>query len=127
MPAQHQGARVNVLGLTFKEDVRTSAIPRSSTSSASCTSSASRPSCTTRRRARRRAARVRRAPRRLGLAAAADALILAVAHRKYLELPSEALLRKVVRAGCLIDVKSCSTPPPSAKKDCGCAALSHMR
>ncbi|HYR36698.1 MAG TPA: nucleotide sugar dehydrogenase [Burkholderiales bacterium] len=37
---------------------------------------------------------------------AADALILAVAHRKYLELPSEALLRKVVRAGCLIDVKS---------------------
>jgi UDP-N-acetyl-D-galactosamine dehydrogenase len=37
---------------------------------------------------------------------AADALILAVAHRKYLELPTEALLRKVVRAGCLIDVKS---------------------
>jgi UDP-N-acetyl-D-galactosamine dehydrogenase len=37
---------------------------------------------------------------------AADALILAVAHRKYLELPNEALLRKVVRAGCVIDIKS---------------------
>jgi UDP-N-acetyl-D-galactosamine dehydrogenase len=37
---------------------------------------------------------------------AADAVILAVAHRKYLELPTEALMRKVVRAGCLIDVKS---------------------
>jgi len=37
---------------------------------------------------------------------AADALIVAVAHRRYLELPNEALLRKVVRAGCVIDVKS---------------------
>ena len=37
---------------------------------------------------------------------AADALILAVAHRRYLEAPTEALLRKVVRAGCLIDIKS---------------------
>ena len=37
---------------------------------------------------------------------AADALILAVAHRKYLEAPTAALLRKVVRQGCLIDVKS---------------------
>jgi len=37
---------------------------------------------------------------------AADALIVAVAHRKYLELPTEALLRKVVRAGCVIDIKS---------------------
>jgi UDP-N-acetyl-D-galactosamine dehydrogenase len=37
---------------------------------------------------------------------AADAVILAVAHRKYLELPTDALMRKVVRAGCLIDVKS---------------------
>jgi UDP-N-acetyl-D-galactosamine dehydrogenase len=37
---------------------------------------------------------------------AADALIVAVAHRKYLELPTEALLAKVVRAGCLIDIKS---------------------
>jgi len=37
---------------------------------------------------------------------AADALILAVPHRRYLELPHEAYLRKVVRQGCIIDVKS---------------------
>ena len=37
---------------------------------------------------------------------AADALILAVSHRRYLEMPTEALLRKVVRTGCIIDVKS---------------------
>jgi UDP-N-acetyl-D-galactosamine dehydrogenase len=37
---------------------------------------------------------------------AADALILAVAHRRYLELPNDAILQKVVRAGCIIDVKS---------------------
>jgi len=37
---------------------------------------------------------------------AADALILAVPHRRYLELAQEAYLRKVVRQGCLIDVKS---------------------
>jgi UDP-N-acetyl-D-galactosamine dehydrogenase len=36
----------------------------------------------------------------------ADAIILAVAHRKYLEMPTEELLRKVVRSGCIIDVKS---------------------
>jgi UDP-N-acetyl-D-glucosamine/UDP-N-acetyl-D-galactosamine dehydrogenase len=37
---------------------------------------------------------------------AADALILAVAHRRYLELHNEALMRKVVRQGCIIDVKA---------------------
>src|SRR3954471_8919988 len=37
---------------------------------------------------------------------AADAVILAVAHSKYLEMPTEGLLRKVVRSGCIIDVKS---------------------
>ena len=36
----------------------------------------------------------------------ADALILAVAHRRYLELPVEGYLRKVVRQGCIIDVKA---------------------
>src|SRR5438874_5079911 len=36
----------------------------------------------------------------------ADALILAVARRRYLELPVEACLRKVVRQGCIIDVKA---------------------
>ncbi|HEY5899459.1 MAG TPA: nucleotide sugar dehydrogenase [Burkholderiales bacterium] len=37
---------------------------------------------------------------------AADALILAVPHQRYLELSTEAILRKVVRNGCIIDVKS---------------------
>ena len=37
---------------------------------------------------------------------AADAIILAVSHSKYLEMPTEALLRKVVRSGCIIDIKS---------------------
>src|SRR5256885_2762547 len=36
----------------------------------------------------------------------ADALILAVPHRRYLELPQDAYLRKVAREGCIIDVKS---------------------
>ena len=37
---------------------------------------------------------------------AADGLILAVAHRRYLELPLEALAAKVVPDGCVIDVKA---------------------
>ena len=37
---------------------------------------------------------------------AADALILAVSHRSYLELPKEELLKKVVRNGVLIDIKA---------------------
>jgi UDP-N-acetyl-D-galactosamine dehydrogenase len=37
---------------------------------------------------------------------AADALILAVAHRSYKELPKEDLLKKVVRQGVVIDIKS---------------------
>jgi UDP-N-acetyl-D-galactosamine dehydrogenase len=37
---------------------------------------------------------------------AADALILAVAHKSYKELPKEDLLKKVVRNGVVIDVKS---------------------
>jgi len=37
---------------------------------------------------------------------AADALILAVAHKSYKELPQEDLLKKVVRNGVVIDVKS---------------------
>jgi UDP-N-acetyl-D-galactosamine dehydrogenase len=36
----------------------------------------------------------------------ADALILAVAHRPFLELPRAELMRKVVRNGCLVDVKA---------------------
>jgi UDP-N-acetyl-D-galactosamine dehydrogenase len=34
---------------------------------------------------------------------AADAVILAVAHREFIDLP---LVKKVVRGGCIIDVKS---------------------
>ena len=37
---------------------------------------------------------------------AADAVILAVGHRQYLQLPTEAILHKVVRHGCIIDIKS---------------------
>ena len=37
---------------------------------------------------------------------AADALVLAVGHRAFVELPASAYLEKIVRRGCLIDVKS---------------------
>jgi UDP-N-acetyl-D-galactosamine dehydrogenase len=37
---------------------------------------------------------------------AADALVLAVAHRRFMELPPEAYMKKIVRHGCLVDVKS---------------------
>ena len=43
---------------------------------------------------------------------AADALILAVAHRSFLDLPAPAYLGKIVRRGCLIDVKSMLDPIP---------------
>ena len=37
---------------------------------------------------------------------AADALVLAVAHREYLAMPIDSLLSKAVMGGCVIDVKS---------------------
>src|SRR3954467_6092866 len=37
---------------------------------------------------------------------AADAMILAVSHRQYLDMPTPDLLRKVVRSGCIVDVKA---------------------
>ena len=37
---------------------------------------------------------------------AADALVLAVAHREYLAMPIDSLLSKAVKGGCVIDVKS---------------------
>jgi UDP-N-acetyl-D-galactosamine dehydrogenase len=37
---------------------------------------------------------------------AADALILAVAHKQFLQIPQQNLLRKIVRQGCVVDVKS---------------------
>src|SRR6266567_3242870 len=47
---------------------------------------------------------------------AADALILAVAHRRFLDLPASAYLQKIVRHGCLIDVKSVFDPAPFCKE-----------
>jgi len=41
---------------------------------------------------------------------AADALVLAVAHRAFVELPAAAYLDKIVRCGCLIDVKALCEP-----------------
>ncbi|MGQ0654370.1 MAG: nucleotide sugar dehydrogenase, partial [Betaproteobacteria bacterium] len=37
---------------------------------------------------------------------AADAVILAVSHRQYLDFPMKVILEKIVRDGCLIDVKA---------------------
>jgi UDP-N-acetyl-D-galactosamine dehydrogenase len=37
---------------------------------------------------------------------AADALVLAVAHEQFLQLPIDDLLKKIVRGGCLIDIKA---------------------
>jgi UDP-N-acetyl-D-glucosamine/UDP-N-acetyl-D-galactosamine dehydrogenase len=42
----------------------------------------------------------------------ADALVLAVAHRQFLEVPTSAYLQKIVRRGCLIDVKAVLDPDP---------------
>src|SRR5687767_1005062 len=37
---------------------------------------------------------------------AADALVLAVAHKAFLEMPKAEMLKKIVRQGCLVDVKA---------------------
>jgi UDP-N-acetyl-D-galactosamine dehydrogenase len=42
----------------------------------------------------------------------ADALILAVAHDEFLGLPPSAYMQKIVRRGCLIDVKAVLDPTP---------------
>ena len=47
---------------------------------------------------------------------AADALILAVAHRQFLDLPVSAYLKKIVRRGCFVDVKSVFDPAPFCKE-----------
>ena len=47
---------------------------------------------------------------------AADALILAVAHRQFLGLTASAYMQKIVRSGCLIDVKSVFDPAPFRKE-----------
>jgi UDP-N-acetyl-D-galactosamine dehydrogenase len=43
---------------------------------------------------------------------AADALILSVAHRQFLGLPASALMHKIVPRGCFIDVKAAVDPAP---------------
>ena len=42
----------------------------------------------------------------------ADALVLAVAHRDFVQLPAPRLMAKVVRGGCVVDVKSALDPAP---------------
>jgi len=42
----------------------------------------------------------------------ADALILAVAHRRFVDLPAATCLQKIARRGCLIDVASVLDPDP---------------
>ena len=48
--------------------------------------------------------------------ASGKALILAVAHRRFLDLPASAYVQKIVRHGCLIDVKSAFDPVPFCKE-----------
>ncbi|HZQ72195.1 MAG TPA: nucleotide sugar dehydrogenase, partial [Burkholderiales bacterium] len=43
---------------------------------------------------------------------AADALVLAVSHKAFLGVPAVQMLKKIVRGGCLIDVKSVLDPAP---------------
>jgi UDP-N-acetyl-D-galactosamine dehydrogenase len=43
---------------------------------------------------------------------AADALVLAVAHKEFLEIPPEAYFEKIVRQGCLAQVKPALDPAP---------------
>ncbi len=47
---------------------------------------------------------------------AADAMILAVRHRQFLDLSPAELLPKIVRNGCLIDVKSVLDPAPFCRE-----------
>jgi UDP-N-acetyl-D-galactosamine dehydrogenase len=42
----------------------------------------------------------------------ADALIVAVAHRRFVDLPAPVCLQKIARRGCLIDVKGALDPEP---------------
>lgn len=42
----------------------------------------------------------------------ADALILAVPHRPFLDLPGAVIMQKIVQQGCLIDIKSALDPAP---------------
>jgi UDP-N-acetyl-D-galactosamine dehydrogenase len=112
-----KGARVNVLGLTFKEDcpdIRNSKVVDVIRELAEFGVAAF---------VHDPIASPEDALREYGvrLAAwedlpAADALILAVPHRRFLELPVAAYLEKIVRSGCLIDVKSALDPAPFTRE-----------
>ena len=102
-----KGARVNVLGLTFKEDVpdiRNSKVIDiiRELHEFGAETFVHDPS-----------ASAEEALREYGVRLCdwdelqpAEGLILAVAHRRYLELPLDALAAKVVPSGCVIDVKA---------------------
>ena len=47
---------------------------------------------------------------------AADATVLAVAHKSLLELPASAYLEKIVRQGCLVQVKPALDPAPFVRE-----------
>ncbi|HYG54360.1 MAG TPA: nucleotide sugar dehydrogenase [Burkholderiales bacterium] len=47
---------------------------------------------------------------------AADAVILAVPHEKYLKLSKDEILKKIVRHGCLVDIKSVVDPEEFRKE-----------
>jgi UDP-N-acetyl-D-galactosamine dehydrogenase len=47
---------------------------------------------------------------------AADATVLAVAHKRLLELPASAYLEKIVRQGCLVQVKPVLDPAPFVRE-----------
>lgn len=102
-----KGARVNVLGLTFKEncaDIRNSKVADILRELAEFGVEvhvhdplASREEALAEYGVRLRA---------WDELPAADALILAVSHESFLKIPREELARKIVRNGCVIDVKS---------------------
>ena len=102
-----KGARVNVLGLTFKEnvpDIRNSKVVDiiRELNEFGVETFVHDPLV----ERRRGAARVRHQAVRLGQLPAADALILAVPHKQFLAIPQAQLLQKIVRQGCVVDVKS---------------------
>lgn len=48
----------------------------------------------------------------------ADAIILAVAHQQFTTLPTSKLLEKLTSPGCIVDVKGIINPPPLMQNNC---------
>ncbi|HTJ80833.1 MAG TPA: nucleotide sugar dehydrogenase [Polyangiaceae bacterium] len=102
-----RGARVGVLGLTFKEDVndiRNSKVPSimSELREFGVEAHVHDPMASAEDALHEYGVKLRSWEE----LPAADALILAVPHKRYLEMPTQTLVKKVVRGGCVIDVKS---------------------